>query len=220
MDMPPNSQTFVLIDDHITVLNGTTFSLQKTFPQSTILCCQTAQEAREALKRVKPNLIVLDISIPETVADSSETETGLNLIRELLETYPAYNFVIQSANLNPLIRIRPTIEIHQGGFTTVNKGEPIEALIKRTNWAIDGLIFMSPTLRKHLEIKPEWLQVLNLAVRHALNDRAIARKMNVAERTVRNYWAKLQDLLEVYHEDGKILRMQTELKAREKGLID
>ena len=58
------------------------------------------------------------------------------------------------------------------------------------------------------------------AVSEGLNDKTIAKEMNVAERTVRNYWAKLQDVLGVYQEDGKILRIQTELRAREEGLID
>ena len=44
--------------------------------------------------------------------------------------------------------------------------------------------------------------------------------MNIAERTVRNYWTKIQDLLEVYPEEDKNMRIQTESRAREVGLID
>lgn len=44
--------------------------------------------------------------------------------------------------------------------------------------------------------------------------------MCIGERTVRNYWTKIQDALEIYPEDERNLRLQTEKKAREIGLID
>lgn len=75
-------------------------------------------------------------------------------------------------------------------------------------------------LRTGLTIKPEWLQVLRLAFQDGLQDKAIAEQMNVAERTVRHYWNKVQDALGVYPDPGKNIRIQTEIRAREEGLID
>jgi hypothetical protein len=37
---------------------------------------------------------------------------------------------------------------------------------------------------------------------------------------VQYYWTKIRDVLEVYPEDDKNLRIQTEVRAREEGLID
>jgi hypothetical protein len=37
---------------------------------------------------------------------------------------------------------------------------------------------------------------------------------------VRHYWTKVQDVLGIYPEEGKNIRLQTELRAREEGLID
>jgi DNA-binding NarL/FixJ family response regulator len=59
-------------------------------------------------------------------------------------------------------------------------------------------------MRNGLEVKPEWLEVLNLAFRDGLQDKAIAESMHVSERTVRHYWTKVQDALEVYPEETKI----------------
>lgn len=212
--------SFLLVDDHAAVLNGTSLSLTQEFPNADITTAQTAEEARQMLKMLTPDVVIVDLSLPETAGEICRTETGISLLREFLETYTDYNFVVQSANVASLIRIKPAIDAHQGGFALVDKGEPIAEMIKRVNWAMDGLVYTPPTMRKHLEIKPEWMQVLELAVYEGLNDKAIAKQMNVAERTVRNYWAKLQDVLSVYHEEGKILRIQTELRAREEGLID
>jgi hypothetical protein len=44
--------------------------------------------------------------------------------------------------------------------------------------------------------------------------------MNAHERTIRNYWTKLQDALEIYPEEDKNLRVLTLKKAREEGLLD
>jgi len=62
--------------------------------------------------------------------------------------------------------------------------------------------------------------LLRLAFEEGLQDKAIAQKMNIAERTVRHYWTKLQDVLEIYPEDSKNLRILTLKRAREEGLID
>ncbi|MGD1897863.1 MAG: response regulator [Phormidesmis sp.] len=214
------SQSFFLVDDHTAILNGTAMSLKQEFPEAEIAMAQTAQEARQKLATLHPDLIIVDLSLPETKGATCRTETGINLLREFLEIYETYNFVVQSANVMSLVRIKPSIDAHQGGFALVDKGEPTEEMLKRVKWALDGLVYTPPTMRKHLEIKPQWMQVLELAVNEGFNDKAIAKEMNVAERTVRNYWAKLQDVLGVYQEEGKILRIQTELRAREEGLID
>ena len=69
-------------------------------------------------------------------------------------------------------------------------------------------------------MKPEWLKLLNLAFEKGLQDKAIAENMCVSERMVRHYWSKLQDVLNIYPEEGKNIRIQTEIKARSEGLID
>ena len=213
-------QSFFLVDDHAAVFDGSAMSLKQEFLNADITTAKTAQEARQKLKALRPDVVIVDLSLPEMAGETCRTETGIGLLREFLETYGDYNFVVQSANVASLVRIKPTIDAHQGGFALVDKGEPTAEMLKRVSWAMDGLVYTTPTMRKHLEIKSEWMQELELAVYEGLNDKTIAKNMNVAERTVRNYWAKLQDVLGVYHEEGKILRIQTELRAREEGLID
>jgi Response regulator containing a CheY-like receiver domain and an HTH DNA-binding domain len=58
--------------------------------------------------------------------------------------------------------------------------------------------------------KSEWIEVLNLAFSEGLEDKVIAPRMQVAPRTVRHYWTKVQDVLGVYLEDGKSLRFRNE----------
>ncbi|MGB3656220.1 MAG: DNA-binding response regulator, partial [Rivularia sp. (in: cyanobacteria)] len=75
-----------------------------------------------------------------------------------------------------------------------------------------------------LEIKPEWIRLLNLAFEEGFQDKAIAAHICVSERMVRHYWFKLQLMLDINVEElrnqGKNLRVITHIRAREEGLID
>ena len=95
-------------------------------------------------------------------------------------------------------------------------------MLTRVDWALQGLTHTKDIKGIHsgLEIKPEWLQVLNLAFEQGLQDKVIAKNMCISERMVRHYWSKLQDALSIYPEEGKNIRIQTEIKARAAGLID
>jgi DNA-binding NarL/FixJ family response regulator len=53
-----------------------------------------------------------------------------------------------------------------------------------------------------------------------LQDKAIAKRMNLSERMVRHYWTKVQDALEIYPEKDKNLRVLTLKRAREEGLLN
>jgi DNA-binding NarL/FixJ family response regulator len=127
---------------------------------------------------------------------------------------------VQSAHVRSLIRLKPDIDTHQGGFTIADKNLPLKEMLEKVDWAIKGLIYTPRDMRTGIEVKPEWLEVLRLAFSEGLQDKAIAEQMNVAERTVRHYWTKVQDALSVYPEAGKNIRIQTEIRAREEGLID
>ena len=213
-------QQFFVVDDHASVLDGTVMALQQTFPAAEITTAQTAQEARDKLGKLRPDVVIVDLSIPESAGETAQTETGIHLLRSLLDAYPDYNFVVQSAYVKALVRIKPSIDAHQGGLTIVDKSESMKEMLTKVDWALKGVVYTPREMRMGLEVKSEWLRVLELAFREGMKDRAIAQEMNIAERTVRHYWTKVQDVLGVYPEEDKSMRIQTELRAREEGLID
>ena len=212
--------TFVVIDDHEAVLGGTVAALKMEYPEARIVTASTAKEALEQVAGVKPDGVVMDLSIPFTPQDVAQTETGIELLRTLMNTYPTLNIVVQSAHVRSLVRVKPLIDLHEGGLTIADKSLPLKEMLKKVDWALQGLIYIPRDMKTGLEVKPEWLNVLTLAFQKGLQDKAIAQEMNISERTVRHYWTKVQDALEVYPEAGKNIRIQTELSAREKGLID
>lgn len=93
-------------------------------------------------------------------------------------------------------------------------------MLKLVDWALKGINYTPKEMRTRLELKHEWLDVLKLAFDEGLQDKAIAERINVTESSVRNYWRKLQDVLEVYPQEGKNMRIETIQRARQEGLLD
>ncbi|NMF57279.1 response regulator [Pseudanabaena yagii] len=218
--MQNSSQLQILIvDDHRLLLNGTIALVRDRFADAEIRSAQTVQEAKQKVEECLPDLVIADLSIPETSGTDAHVEHGLAMLRGWMAEYPYLNLMVQSSNIKALIRLVPEIEAHQGGFTLADKSLSIDVLLTRIEWAIQGLTH-TKDLKMGLEIKPEWIEVLTLAFQEGLQDKAIAQAMHKSERMIRHYWSKIQDALEIYPEDGKNIRALTQIRAREKGLLD
>lgn len=212
----------MVIDDHESVLNGTVEILRKNYPSAELNIATNASHALEKIAICQPDLLVIDLSIPEKLEMTARVDIGIQFLKVLMENYSHLNLVVQSAHVKTLVRIRPYIDNHQGGFTVADKSLSTAEMLIRVDWALQGLTHTKDIKGIHsgLEIKPEWLQVLNLAFEQGLQDKGIAKNMCISERMVRHYWSKLQDALSIYPEEGKNIRIQTEIKARAEGLID
>ncbi|MEO0768825.1 MAG: response regulator transcription factor [Cyanobacteria bacterium J06649_4] len=213
-------QTFLVIDDHDSVLEGTCSVLQSQYPEAKILSATTANEVAPMIQDQTPDLVVMDLSIPTEKGEQPKTDNGLQLLQDILADYPTLNFVIQSAHARSLIRLKPVIESHRAGFTIAEKSLSSKEMLIKVDWALKGLLYTPPEMRTGLELKPEWMTLLKLAFVEGITDKAIAQKMNVSERTVRHYWTRTQDALEVYPDEGSNIRIQTYNKARHYGLIE
>ena len=209
----------LIVDDHRLLLNGTIELVRDRNPDAQIEAAQTAQTALAQIKKCLPDLVIADLSIPETSETVASVDCGLGLLRQLMADYPDLNLMVQSSTVNALIRLMPEIDRHQGGFTLVDKSLPVEVFLTRMEWALQGLTH-TKDLQTDLVVKPEWLEVLRLAFEEGLQDKTIAQRMYKSERMVRHYWSKIQDALEIYPEEGKNIRALTQIRAREQGLID
>ena len=221
-DLGLTKQRILVVDDHESVLQGTLHFLQKEYPEAEIFTAQTASEAKEKIYSYKPDLVVMDLSLPEAIGKKASSETGIKLLKTIMEQDTHLNITVQSSFVKALIRIKTLIDSHQGGFTVADKGLSSKDMLNRVNWALQGLTHTKDlkAMQRGLEVKPEWLELLTLAFEEGLQDKEIAKRMCVAERTVRHYWTKAQDMLDVYPDEGKNIRIQTQMRAREEGLID
>lgn len=210
----------IIVDDHEAILEGTLHCLKEEYPEVRLLSAKTSAEAKEKIALYHPNLVVMDLSIPENVGDKATTDVGIELLKFLFSSYPDLNITVQSSFPKALIRIKGEIDEHQAGFTVADKSLSIKNMLKRVDWASQGLSHTRDLNLSKIELKPEWLKLLELAFDEGLQDKEIASRICVAERTVRHYWKKVQDVLAVYPEEGKNIRIQTQKRAREEGLID
>ncbi|MBW4614064.1 MAG: response regulator transcription factor [Desmonostoc vinosum HA7617-LM4] len=217
------SLKILTIDDHQLILTGTFNLLQQEYPNADIIKAQTVTDALEEIKNSLFNLIFMDLSIPERAGMTAQIDTGINLLQELFKKYPQQNFLVQSSYVKALVRIKHEIDEHQGGFAIADKGLSEQDMLIRVNIALKGATH-TKDIKTGLEFKPEWLDVLKLAFEEGLTDKLISERMYKSERAVRTYWTKIQDVLGIYAEDckkeGKNMRIQTEIRARQEGLID
>ncbi|AFZ01058.1 response regulator transcription factor [Calothrix sp. PCC 6303] len=213
----------LVVDDHQLILTGTLDILIRQHPEANILKAQTAKETLTLLQSQAFDLIILDLSIPHDQEQIAEIDTGIKLLQTLLKEYPDRNFMVQTSYVKALIRIKHEIDNHLAGFAIADKGLPEMEMLMRVNLALQGGTH-TKDIKTGIELKPEWLEVLRLAFEESLTDKAIADRMYKSERAVRTYWTKIQDVLGVYPEDckesGKNMRIQTEIRSREEGLLD
>ena len=213
-------QKFLVVDDHEAVLQGTIPALKDKYPETEILTAQDAQTAYQQIERHHLDLVIVDLCLPEKPHALAQTEVGIQLLKTLMENPLAPNVVVLSTNVRPLVRLKPMINVYEGGFAATDKSQPLKEMLRLVDLALRGSIYLSSELRSRPEFDLKWLEVLTLKYQEGLTDKAIAQKMNVSDRTVRNYWIRLQDSLGVYDEPDKELRIQIELAARKIGLIN
>ena len=212
-------QVFLVIDDHEAILRGTVPALQTAYPVAEVLTAQDIQTAQRQMGLLPPALIVLDLSLPAKPHAPASSEVGLHFLKTLIESKLAPNILVLSTNIQPLIQLKPMINAYEGGFSAMDKAMPIREMLRLVDFALRGSIYLPPQIRSRTEFDAKWLEVLTLKFQEGLTDKAIAYRMRVSDRTIRNYWIRLQDALDVFDEPGKELRIQIEMAARKLGLI-
>ncbi|HEY9903073.1 MAG TPA: response regulator, partial [Candidatus Sericytochromatia bacterium] len=111
----------LVIDDHESVLGGTLDVLTRQYPEAEFLTAQTVQGVLNQVEEAKPDLVVMDLSIPEKPGISAKVDTGIQLLKALMKKYSTLNIVVQSTYIRALVRIIPDIDAHKGGFTAADK---------------------------------------------------------------------------------------------------
>ncbi|MDJ0697450.1 response regulator [Mastigocoleus sp. MO_188.B34] len=223
------SPVVLLVDGHELSLIRTRDLLISCYPDAKIFTAQSIEDILNKFPKLKIDLVVMDILLPNSPGEIPQTSTGINFLTHLLDNYPKLNIVIHSEQIKSLVRIKQKIYSHIGGFTVADKTLASEELITRVSWALEQLTYIKDIkdikcLDSNLELKPEWLKLVNLAFREGFKDKVIAKHMCVSERMVRHYWDRVQEALNIDCEElknqGKNLRVITQIRAREAGLID
>lgn len=217
---------FFVVDSQQLWVDATIKILRSRYPQAEIIAATNAIDFLLQLSTYKPNLVVMDISIAEKPGEIPSVNTGMQLLKKIMLNHPQLNIVVQSAHIKKLVRMKPEIDARIGGFTVADKNLSTAEFLRRVEWSLHELINTKdiPYINSASQVKPEWLRLLDLAFGEGLQDRVIAKHICVSERMVRHYWERVQDALgldcDELKNQGKNLRIVTQIRAREVGLID
>ena len=197
--------SIVIVDDHQIFRDGLKLLFDTTTDMQVIAEAESGEEALEKLATLEPDLILMDIHMPD--------KNGIDVTRELKKRNPAHKILILTMfedNQSVFAAMRA------GALGYVLKGVNHAEMIQTVRIAVSGGVVFSAQIAEHIlqwfaqggnqpaeatEVQlPELTQreraVLEL-VAAGCDNPTIADRLTVTEKTVRNYVSQLLKKLEV-----------------------
>src|SRR5881396_827546 len=135
----PQRKKILLVDDHPLMRRGQADLLNRE--PDLVVCGEagTAREAMEALAKLKPALVLVDMSLPD--------KDGLELIKDIQALYPGLPVLAMSMQDESLYAPRV---LRAGGRGYVMKQEGPERLAKAIRTVLSGQVALSPRMSAKL----------------------------------------------------------------------
>lgn len=200
----------MIIDDHPLVRIG--FRLMIETEPGFNLCSEAASidEALTVIRRFSPDLVVVDLSLPDG--------SGLDLIKRLLANHPELLILVYSMHDEDLFAERALLAGAKGYINKQESGEQVMTAIKQI---LNGKIYLSPEMSKHLRqkssgdlVKPTLTPIEQLSNRemeifeligHGATTSEIASSLNLSVKTIESHRANIKSKLGL-HSSGELVR--------------
>lgn len=213
---------FLIVEDVDLHAKTVIDSLREKYERPVISEARTAAEARAKLKADSSNLdlIILDLQIPFSEGEPANSDAGKELLKEILKHHGNINIIIRSAYIRKVRSLKNELEDHPGGVGIAEKGIPRENLKE----IIEGvsLKFKSLKLIKikvNHQLSTRQLDILKLMDEKCLSTAAIAKELNLCDRTIRDSIKDMQQKLGINTDKSKNMDLLLLRKAKEKDLI-
>ncbi len=205
--------SIVLVDDHAIVREGFKRLIEMENDFEVIAECRNADDAVEAVTRGRPDLVVLDLSLPDG--------SGLPLIEHLLSVTPLARIVVLSMHdSEPYV----TEALRRGAIGYVTKGAGPEELVAGLRTVMGGECFLSSDLRERRARRPSGAldPISRLTVRErevflllaaGLTPKQVAARLGIGQKTVYIHRASLMGKL------GAGSELDLYRMATERGLL-
>jgi two-component system, NarL family, nitrate/nitrite response regulator NarL len=207
----------VLVDDHPIVLHGLQQLFERQVDVEVVCCCEDGRTALEAVRAHQPDVIVLDLRLPD--------QSGLDVLRTLSRERHSCRAVLLTA----AVRDDEVVEAMKlGAMGLVLKESTPEALmdcVRRVHrgeqWIERETVTRAFRTILHREssarstsgtLTPRELDITRM-VAQGLRNRVIAERLSISEGTVKVHLHNIYEKLGV---DG---RLELVLTVQEKGLI-
>jgi DNA-binding NarL/FixJ family response regulator len=192
----------VLVDDHEVVRIGLCAVLNLTPGMKVVGQGGRMEEAKKLCYRFKPDLILLDIRLPDG--------SGVDAARKILTKCPDTRVLFLTSFADDHTILEAILSGAQG---YILKDIASNALIRAIRIVASGQTFIDPRLTKHI---PEWLRNVNSEpgqskrsllspqeqrllplVANGLTNKEIAHDLRLSEKTVKNYLANIYSKLNI-----------------------
>lgn len=192
----------LLVDDHAIVREGFA-EVIKTHGNLTVCGeAESAAEAMTAVERLKPDLVVVDLSL--------QGGSGLDLIKNLKSHHPMLPMLVLSMHDEALYAERA---LRAGALGYVMKRQDSATLLRAIREVLEGRIFLSPIMRERMlqkvagggppttdsgavKFTDREIEVLQL-IGEGRTTRQIAQKLHLSISTVETHRAHIKEKLNV-----------------------
>jgi DNA-binding NarL/FixJ family response regulator len=202
----------VIVDGHTLIRYGLRELIAQHSDIEIVAECDSAAEAPHVLAAAKPDVVTVDVSLPDG--------DGLRLAREFRDRYAELGIVMLTSQHEDDVLFRA---LETGVSAFVAKTAPVEevlaairhAAVAASSFTAAGLavaLARRRTVQDRLALSPRETEVLHL-LRDGLSIPAIALAMFISQSTAKTYVARLYDKL------GAANRAQALMTAVHHGLI-
>ncbi len=209
----------MIVEDHPLMQKGMEMTLNAESDMEVAGMASTGEEALSVADKVRPDLAVVDISLPGM--------NGLELIRQLRATYDDLRILVVSRHEEELFAERAVRAGAQGYIMKIDAGDQVVDAVRKI---ADGGVYLSEKISSKLLLNLAWggeqkekspyemlsdreLTVFRM-IGQGRHTREIAERMHISSKTVDTYKARIREKLDI--PDGARLLRQAVQWFREK----
>lgn len=185
------SISVLIVEDHPVVRSGIRMLLTEEGDIEVLAEASNGREALTCLETIKPDLLLLDISMPEV--------NGLEVTQHVREKYPTMPILILTMHEDE----RYFFQLLRAGATGyIVKGAAPNDLVSAVRAVAAGQAYLYPSLARLLAKEPDTvlsareLEVLQLTAQ-GLTAREVGKKLSISSNTVERHRANIMSKLGV-----------------------
>ena len=215
MPAPDETESIVLIDDHLSVAEGLCCALQPHLKHFSVRAIPIEPDVADRLIDLQPRVAVVDWSFEENERPA-HVENGVDLIHSVAPRLPNTRWVLYTGFLRPYI-LKQALTV--GVLACVSKSSNIKELVSAITAAGDGKVYFCsrtqkafPSIAAEVRCNETEIQILR-HIHAGMEAKAIAASIGLTVKSVHNYLAKLRRKLRA--------RSMVDLarRAEERGIV-
>ncbi len=215
----------LIVDDHTLFRKGIRRMLEAEEDMKVVGEAATGREALEQAQALMPDVILMDINMPDPSAGSGQALNGIEATRILCREMPHIGIIFVTMSQEDEFVFRG---LQAGGRGYILKDSDPETMLRAIRAVAHGESLLGPSIAQKAlrqfsalpgkqaplvdELTPRELEVLTL-IAGGLCNKDIAQELSISEKTVKNHINNIFSKLHLYD------RTQAMLYAIRQGLV-